>query len=74
MSHRKVEHSDSVQTCRNFLKGICEYISCWFKHTETENLNQNEVLKDPKTIEKLFEMMEKLTHRLIQIENQITIT
>ena len=74
MNHRKLKHPENVQPCRNSMNGTCEYISCWFKHTDTETENANLNFKNEDMTEKLFNMMEKIVQRLTLMENQIVIT
>ena len=42
MTHKKAEHFESVQICKNFLIGRCEFIKCWFRHGETKNQNMTQ--------------------------------
>ena len=80
MHHRKKEHTKNVPFCKNALKGSCHFgvKNCWFNHNENDisNINENgsgENLNDmnQEMIGKLFEMMEKFTQRIVQIENII---
>ena len=82
MQHRKKEHVQNVFFCKNALKGTCRFGAkkCWFNHSDNEitytsgNENENgENLQNmnQEMMEKLFEMMEKFTQRIIQIENNI---
>ena len=74
MNHRKLKHPENVQPCRNSMNRTCEYISCWFKHTDAETENANLNFKNEDMTEKLFNMMEKIVQRLTLMENQIVIT
>ena len=83
MHHRKKEHAQILAFCKNDLKGTCHFgvNNCWFNHNENENGNKNENGNrnrennsndmNPEVIGKLFEMMEKFTQRIVQIENVI---
>ena len=82
MQHRTKEHVQNVFFCKNALKGTCRFGAkkCWFNHSDNEitytsgNENENgENLQNmnQEMMEKLFEMMEKFTQRIIQIENNI---
>ena len=69
MKHRKKEHSSKVKLCVNSTNGECLYnLNCWYKHEEIEDndTNQNQVL-----FNKIFDMMEKFTHRIVTIENNL---
>ena len=82
MQHRKKDHVQNVVFCKNALKGTCHFgaKNCWFNHHDneitytSENETENgEYLQNTnqEMMEKLFEMMEKFTQRIIQIENKI---
>ena len=72
MNHRKHEHSELTEHCRNYLNGSCPYApySCWFKHAETENTDRSQNIKNDSLTEKLFNMMEKIVERLADLENK----
>ena len=63
MDHNKREHKDKVQMCKN--KDGCSYKNCWFGHEtfSEQNEEQHEVT------EKILNMMEKITHRIVNLEN-----
>ena len=70
MHHRKKEHSETVPKCRNDY-GTCQFgiTKCWFNHDEhqainTENHNEKDV------IDKLFNIVEQCTERIVQLENK----
>ena len=69
--HQKHEHALSVPQCKNESLKICLYGAekCWFQHNEHEDhkkyQNQNQDIT-----EKLFNMMEKFTERIIIIEKK----
>ena len=71
MHHRKAEHSETVPKCRND-QGSCQFgiTKCWFKHEEqhddTENHNENK----QDVIDKLFNIVEQCTERIVQLENK----
>ena len=76
MKHRKVDHEHAVSMCNHALNGTCHFGSenCWFRHNDSKLKNTNE--KDEKNIdnnqevlEKLFEMMEKFSDRIVHIES-----
>ena len=74
LQHRKTTHIDSVQTCNNLISGFCKYGSenCWFKHgdlADNAQKDNNEKLDgNEDVIEKIFQMMEKYTHQIIEIK------
>ena len=63
MKHRKECHENRVPICRN--GNNCQYGSdrCWFNHHEKEEHydENNDAIENSEVIEKLFNMMEKLT-------------
>ena len=66
MEHRKMYHSERVPLCKNFLNGNCDYPSCWYKHTEHEEMNS-----DQNITKNLVDMMEKFTEELSEIKQRI---
>ena len=66
--HQKQTHKENIKACIKFKKGSCQYDNenCWFLH-DYENVQQND---DKEIIQKLFEMMEKMTERILKIENE----
>ena len=34
MTHRKLEHPNTVAPCKNYLVGQCDYEFCWWMHKE----------------------------------------
>ena len=71
--HKKQEHGHLVQECRNADNGKCIFESkaCWFKHEESEKDFETEKSTNEQNIviEKVFGMLEKMTERILQIEN-----
>ena len=74
MNHKKHEHAEQTQPCRNDMNGTCPYApySCWFKHaeTDTENSDPGQNIRNDNITEKLFNMMEKIVERLANLENK----
>ena len=72
-THKKQKHKQSVQICRNSNNGKCRYgvQFCWFNYEiSNEEVNSNERINDKQEVlEKLFGMVEKVTERVINIEN-----
>ena len=69
MLHKKKDHSESIPICREALNGTCKFgkINCWYNHeNENEKSNCTEEVFD-----KLFDMIEKFTQRIVQIENNL---
>ena len=67
MKHRKQEHKEKVKKCIKSISGECHYnINCWYEHDETETENQNQEL-----LNKIFDIMEKFTHCIVNIENNL---
>ena len=73
MNHRKDDHSEIVPICTNYLNGSCEFVSCWFKHSETLNEKTN-TMENENLTEKLVNMMEKFVERLTIMENNFKTT
>ena len=70
MTHKKKQHTESVPRCREEIN--CRFgEKCWFLHFNSENLNVYENGKNQDYLEKLFDMVEKFTNRIIQLENKI---
>ena len=62
MRHRKMKHSSKIKFCINSVNGECPYkFRCWYKH---EHQNQD-------VFNKTLDMMEKFTHRVVTIENNL---
>ena len=76
--HKKQEHIMSVPLCRNDSKNTCWYgdDKCWFQHLEiaTGYNQQNLINQNQEMTEKVFDMMETFTQRIIQLENQMEMT
>ena len=80
MKHRKTMHSEFVQNCQN---EDCQHGShnCWFIHKETkndksENMNESNIennyerkSQNDEWIQKIMEMLEKYSQRIIILEN-----
>ena len=74
MEHRKLEHPQKIAACKKEMDSSCRFGNdkCWYAHKnslqskQTENLNE-----DPNLINRLFTMMEKVTERIENIENQL---
>ena len=86
MNHRKAKHSENVSICKNEITGSCQYGSqnCWFNHNGIQNnegaiLNENrnengnymENSQNNELMQKLVEMVEKYTQRIISLENSM---
>jgi hypothetical protein len=73
LRHKKEDHGHLVQMCRNEVNGKCIYGSqdCWFRHDIRESAFESETSRNEKNevIEKVFGMLEKMTQRILQIEN-----
>ena len=80
MSHRKKEHKEKVPNCKNGNNGGCHFGhgKCWFIHdhiqndnigNSSKNENRNEDRND--IMQKLVEMFERQTERIILLENSI---
>lgn len=78
MHHRKLEHAQSVPHCKKANSGTCWFgaRNCWFLHEadtsiqngNKENLNGNNYNEE--VIQKIFDMMETFTTRIVQLEQK----
>ena len=78
MKHRRNEHIESVPLCRDEKNGTCHFgkLKCWFIHEDVENLNENGMLENgnnvnQEVVDKIFNMMENFTQRILDIENNL---
>ena len=82
MNHRKAKHSENIPSCKNEITGSCQYGSqkCWFNHDKIqtnenansiENMNNLENGQQYEMMQKLVEMVEKYTQRIIYLENSM---
>ena len=64
-----------VTQCRNADNGTCRYGHelCWFEHESNERMSHNErrINYNQEVFEKIFSMMEKITERVVLVENVI---
>ena len=69
MRHRKKEHSSKIKLCFKSVNGECLYQNnCWYKHEENQDHTENQ---NQELFNKIFDMMEKFTHRIVTIENNL---
>jgi hypothetical protein len=70
MKHRRNDHSDIVPECRDYVNNCCRFQkeTCWFKHGERI---ENQEIKSPDMVERLFDMMEKFSERMEMMESQL---
>jgi hypothetical protein len=75
LTHRKSNHEKFVPLCRNLPHGKCNYTdtNCWFKHKETEMINEHEnnekeIEENREVIQKMLQMMENFTKEIIQLK------
>ena len=64
--HMKLQHKESVSTCRNYIEGKCEHddTACWFVHgseDKNDEVNEKLICEDRLFLERLVQMVEKLT-------------
>ena len=77
MSHMKEHHSKFVPNCKNADNNSCQYGTkkCWFRHGDNnemiENMEIEENNEKNEMFQKLFEMVEKYTERIISLENEL---
>ena len=75
---RHIEHDflELFPKCRNHSNEGCHYrpLLCWFRHTENANENIDMPnFENHEVIQKMFNMMEKFSSRLVEIEKQPSI-
>ena len=74
MRHKKQEHRQSVPACVNETHGTCVFgeEKCWFRHNNKDENNQtynkDKVNENKEVMERIFNMMEKMTNRIMKIE------
>ena len=81
MHHRKQDHEESVPMCKKGTYGTCWFgpKNCWFTHEEKQTSNENEsgeetgdkIHYNQEVFEKLFGMINKITERIVTMENVI---
>ena len=78
MKHRRAKHIESVPLCRDASNGRCQFgkIKCWFNHEEDDFANEtryeeNGININQEVIDKIFDMMENVTKRIMMIENNL---
>ena len=72
MRHRKTNHYECIQLCRDNYDGECCYGDqlCWFKH-ENGSESPQSLKCEPSMLGKLFSMMEQFAERMNNLENQL---
>ena len=76
MKHMKKTHIRCVQLCKDYKNNGCHYgeTNCWFKH-ENENISDDinivEIKNQNEMMQKLFEMVETYTQRIISLESEL---
>ena len=67
MLHRKYQHTEMVQNCKN-IECVFEE-SCWFRHEhEDTQLNKEKTNENEKYMQKLLEIVEKLSEKVSNLE------
>ena len=76
LKHRKIEHEQLVPACNRFKDGKCIFGAdkCWFQHKKDESDDdydqvKNNNFENNEVIQKIFKMMETMTQRILNIEN-----
>ena len=71
-------HLETVPTCRDAFSGTCQFgrVKCWFNHDETDSSNANRNTENANNVnqevlDKMFNMMENFTQRIMELENKI---
>ena len=73
--HQKQKHATEVPICKDFASRNCKRGDkfCWFKHEKTEEFEQEhnnyvEQIEKDKVMERLFDLIEKVTDRMNKFE------
>ena len=65
----------SLENCRKYKEGACSYgEKCWFIHENIQNIeneNQNENEYNDENMKRLFDIVEKFTARVLNIEDMM---
>ena len=76
--HEKQEHTSEVPICKEFESRTCKRGDkfCWFKHEKKEEFKQEcnnhvEQIENDKVLERLFDLIEKITDRMNKFEQDI---
>lgn len=70
MNHIKRKHKSKVKKCYKSANRECKYDNCWYMHDDIENVVENEN-ENQELFGKIFDMMEKFTQRIADIENNL---
>ena len=70
MNHRRRTHKEFVAVCKDNINACCRFDAdaCWFKHEDTKEIPN---VQSTDLITRLFQMMEKFTERMEQMENHL---
>ena len=72
MKHKKDKHPNKVSICQKYKEHYtCRFGEhCWFKHEK----NMEDIsMENSETTEKIFNILEKFTERMLIIESQVKI-
>ena len=82
MYHNKRKHTKQVPLCNKNINRTCWFgnNNCWFIHEEVNESEKerkdgeltldNEVIEKDEVVQRLFQMVEKLTERMFRIEKK----
>jgi hypothetical protein len=72
MKHRKSKHNSDIEKCSYASGGVCKFGAdkCWYSHNNNENYAYQDKSNNQEIFDKLFQMMEKMTDRILYIENK----
>ena len=72
MKHKKNQHPTNTSICKKYKEfSSCQFgDKCWFIHKDSNESMNNSTLNNENT-EKLFEILEKFTERIVILEHQI---
>ena len=72
MHHRKKEHKEKVLNCKHGNNGGCHFGhgKCWFIHNDIQNIEETKEKENTNEImQKLVEMFERQTEKILLLEN-----
>ena len=72
MKHRKSKHKSDIEKCSFASGGVCKFGAdkCRYSHNNNDNYAYQEKSNNQEIVDKLFQMMEKMTDIILYIENK----
>ena len=75
MNHKKNQHLNHVSICKEYERNYtCRFENkCWFKHVKNINDETSENTMNNTNTERVFDILEKFTERILLLENRMKI-